>query len=352
VQNGRGLLWLGGEQTFGPGGYQGTELESLIPVRMGGRDDGIIKEPFQMRITGEGSRHPALNGCGAFFVTTGSSVMATESLQNLEYLNRCLGAAPGAGVLAEHVIEKTQEGKPMPVFVVGQSGTGRTAAFLAGPTWPWLTVMKGAGRETPYHKLWGQTLRWLAGEDAKFGGAMEPLQAHMGRAFYHNGETAVIYARALDGAGQLTGEAAIEALVQRPDGQTKNLTVAAQGDQAGSYQARWVPEVSGTYKISVTGKLGERDLGKVDLTFAVGRPNQEFDRLDLNEALLRRIAEKSGGRYVTLADAQSLIGELRSHERSRRKLTELSLFNMPLFFLLFVGLVTAEWILRKRQELL
>jgi hypothetical protein len=113
-----------------------------------------------------------------------------------------------------------------------------------------------------------------------------------------------------------------------------------------------VPEVSGTFKVTVTGELGERDLGKVDLTFAVGRPNQEFDRLDLNEALLRRIAEKSGGRYVTLADAQSLIGELRSHERSRRKLTELSLFNMPLFFFLFVGLVTAEWILRKRQELL
>jgi uncharacterized membrane protein len=352
VQNGRGLLWLGGEQALGPGGYQGTELEPLIPVRMGGRDDGLVKNPFQMRMTGEGSRHPALNGCGTFFVTAGSSVMATESLKHLKFLNRCLGPAPGAGVLTEHALEKSPEGKPLPVFVVGQAGTGRTAAFLAGPTWPWLTVMKGAGRETPYHKLWGQTLRWLAGEDAKFGGAIEPLQAHMGRAYYHSGETAVIYARALDGAGQLTGEAVIGAMIQGPDGKTTNLTVAAQGDQMGSYQARWVPELSGTFKVRVTGNLGERDLGNVDLTFAIGRPNQEFDRLDLNEALLRRIAEKSGGRYVTLADAPSLMNDLRSQERSRRTLTEWSLFNGPLFFILFVGMVTAEWILRKRQDLL
>ena len=352
LQNGRGILWLGGESAFGPGGYQESELKSLIPVRMGGIGDGIAKEPFQMRISGEGARHPALNGCDKFFLTSGSQVIPTESLQNLEFCNRSLGATPGAGVLAEHVTEKAPDGKALPVFVVGQAGAGRTAAFLAGPTWPWLTVMKGAGRETPYHKLWGQTLRWLAGEDAKFGGAREPLQAHMGRAYYHNGETAFLYARALDAAGQLTSEATIQALIQRPDGQTKTLTVSAQGDRAGSYQTRWVPEVSGTYKVTVSGKLGGTDLSKVNLTFAVGRPNQEFDRLDLNEALLRRIAEKTGGRYVTLADAQTLIQELRSHERSRRKLTELSLFNMPLFFLLFVGLVTAEWILRKRQELL
>jgi hypothetical protein len=90
----------------------------------------------------------------------------------------------------------------------------------------------------------------------------------------------------------------------------------------------------------------------VDLTFAVGKPNQEFDRLDLNEGLLRRIAEKTGGRYLALADAGVLIREMKSSERSRRQLTEVSLFNLPLFFLLFVGLVTLEWALRKRQELL
>jgi hypothetical protein len=157
----------------------------------------------------------------------------------------------------------------------------------------------------------------------------------------------------MDASGQLTGEALIEATVVAPDGKTvQTLTVSAQNDQAGSYQARWQPQVSGQYKVAVKGRLGDRDLGQMELTFAVGKPNQEFDRLDLNEALLRRIAEKTGGRYVTLADAQQLIRELRSSERSRRKLTELSLFNLPLFFLLFVGLVTTEWILRKRQELL
>lgn len=350
VENGKGVLWLSGDESFGAGGFAGTDLAGLMPVRMGA-DDGFVKTPFQMRLTDEGARHPVLTGCANFFLTPGSGVLPSEHLKDLELLNRCQGPAPGAGVLAEHPGEKGADGKPLPVFVVGQAGRGRCAAFLAGPTWPWLTIPRGIGRESPYHKIWGQTLRWLAGEDAKFGAGGEPMQAHMGRAYYRPGETAVLYARALDSSGQLTGEAAIEAEVTKPDGKTQKLTAAAQGDEAGSYQAKWQPEVPGTYKVAVTGKLGEKDLGKKELTFAVGRPNQEFDKLDLNEALLRRIAEKTGGRYMALADAEALVRDLKSGERTRRKLTELSLFNLPLFFLCFVGLVTAEWIIRKRNEL-
>lgn len=351
VEGGKGVLWLSGDEAFGPGGYATTDLAPLIPIRMGGPDDGYVKVPFQMRLTEEGTRHPVLTGAGGFFLAPGSGVLPSEHLKDLEALNRCLGASPGSGVLAVHPNEKTADGQALPVFVVGQAGRGRCAAFLAGPTWPWLTIQRGIGRESPYHKIWGQTLRWLAGENAKFGAGGEPLQAHMGRAYYRPGETAMLYARALDASGQLTGEAAIEADVTRPDGKTQKLSAAAQGDEAGSYQARWQPEIPGTYKVLVTGKLGDRDLGKRELTFAVGRPNQEFDKLDLNEALLRRVAEKSGGRYVALNDAEMLVHDLKSSERTRHKLTELSLFNLPLFFVAFVTLVTIEWIMRKRNEL-
>jgi hypothetical protein len=350
VEAGQGVLWLAGEQAFGPGGYAESELAPLIPARMSGKSDAVLRDQrFQMRLTAEGARHPALTGCGKFFAAEGELV---QEQFRLTFLNRTLGPVPGASALAIHPEARTPEGHPLPVFVVGQAGRGKTAAFLAQSTGAWLKLTLGSGGQTPYHKFWGQTLRWLAGEEARFGGQAETLQAHLGRAQYRPGEQVALYARALDASGQLSSAAAVEAAVQGPGGKNFTVTLSPLHDESGSYQARWPAGAPGTYKLLVSGRLDRQDLGKKELTFAVGKPNQEFYPLDLNEALLRRIAERTGGRYMPLCDARNLVRDLKSGQRTRRTLHELPLFNLPLFFLLFAGLVTAEWVLRKRNEML
>jgi hypothetical protein len=88
----------------------------------------------------------------------------------------------------------------------------------------------------------------------------------------------------------------------------------------------------------------------------VGAPNKEFERLDLNEDLLQRLARATDGRYFTLLSADQLVHTL--HERIREK-SEYREFpdwkrrNWLLWlpFGAFVLIVTAEWILRKRRYL-
>ena len=83
----------------------------------------------------------------------------------------------------------------------------------------------------------------------------------------------------------------------------------------------------------------------------MGRPNLEFDRLDLDEKTLGRIAAATGGRYWHLSTADRLLDELDRKEQSRHLVLEQPLYWPPLFLSLVVGLLTAEWVLRRRNQL-
>ena len=83
----------------------------------------------------------------------------------------------------------------------------------------------------------------------------------------------------------------------------------------------------------------------------VGRPNLEFDRLDLDDAMLSRIAEATGGRYFQISTADQLLGELDRKEKRRHVSLEQPLYFPRLFWCLFVGILATEWVLRRRFQL-
>ena len=103
-----------------------------------------------------------------------------------------------------------------------------------------------------------------------------------------------------------------------------------------------------------------------DLDFRVGRPNLEFDQLDLNDELLKRLADKTKGKYVTLVGLGNFISRLKSDEQAKSTITSVNVWSdtsLHLFgqdislylvvaFTLFSALVTAEWVLRKRKQLI
>ncbi len=59
----------------------------------------------------------------------------------------------------------------------------------------------------------------------------------------------------------------------------------------------------------------------------VGRPNLEFEKLDLDEKMLAKIAADTGGRYVHITTADHLIDQL---DRTQRKKT--STIEQPLYW--------------------
>ena len=49
---------LGGYHSLGPGGYAGTPLGEVLPLKLGGREIGQYTDSFLPLLTPDGSHHP------------------------------------------------------------------------------------------------------------------------------------------------------------------------------------------------------------------------------------------------------------------------------------------------------
>jgi hypothetical protein len=70
-----------------------------------------------------------------------------------------------------------------------------------------------------------------------------------------------------------------------------------------------------------------------------------------NSDLLKRIATETGGKYYTPAEAQSLLDDLTYRQSPYSERVTKDLWDMPINFMLIIGLLSGEWFLRKREGL-
>jgi uncharacterized membrane protein len=349
VRDGAGLVMLGGYHSLGPGGYQGTPLGEILPVRLGGRDVGQITEAFLPRLTPEGVRHPIFANIGGFF-PTGEGPAKIAGLPLLDGCTRVQAARPGTTVLA------TFPGDPqlMPLLAVQPVDRGRTAVFCGDTTRKWQQGPRAEDRQSPFLRFWGQMVRWLAGRDV----AVEAEAGIVGstdKAYYQPEETIHISAVVRDEQGEGARNAEVVATLHGPEGATASgadkVTLSSVAEAAGNYSGDFEPKAAGTYEIVLQARVGQRLVSSEKMTVEVGRPNLEFEKLDLDDKLLAQIAAQSGGRYVHITTADQLTEHFDRVLRSRRLYHEQRLYWPPLFWLLFVGVLTTEWVLRRRFQL-
>jgi hypothetical protein len=138
------------------------------------------------------------------------------------------------------------------------------------------------------------------------------------------------------------------ARIKGPTNIIAEIRLGPAAGPAGNFGADYEPVASGRYEISVTAKLADTTLSAPPLEVDVGRPNLEFDRLDLDEKMLAAIADRSGGRYAHITTADRLVDRLKRRNEKRQVQYELPLSWPPLSWLLFVALLTTEWVLRRR----
>ena len=374
VKDKAGFLMMGGQASFGPGGYAGTPVAGLLPVEIGGRGDKQFSDPFMLKLTDEGKVHPIFQGTVEFF----DGQDKTSVLPELAGCTEVLSAKPAAVVLAVNPVKTAHDGNPMIVAAVQQYGTGRAMAFTADTTWRWFFQMRSLGRETPYVKFWGQTVRWLANQEVKEREQKPGITVFTDKRSYEPGETVRMFGRARGEGGLATNDAVIHAIIGTPAGTQIPVQLAYVPGTTGEYEGTFDPPAPGKYGVSTTAMLNQQPLGeKIDLDFRVGSPNLEFDQLDLNEPLLKRIAAETGGRYYSLILLDDLIRNLQTSEREKRTQRQVPLWDaivLPVvnvtrpigfihsslsflarepqgMFLAFLVLVTVEWTIRKRRML-
>lgn len=345
VRDGAGLIMIGGYRSLGPGGYGATPLGEILPVDVGDRDIGQITDPFLPELTPDGRQHPILVNIARFFPTA-TSGPEDSSLPPLDGCTRVGVARPGATVLAVCPVIPER----MPVLAVMPVDRGRSVVFTGDTTRKWQQVPRVLDQESPFLQFWGQLIRWAAGRFEQVE-SRASVVASTDKAAYEPEEVVQITAMVRDERGEGTDKAKVLALVKAPSGAIDKITLIPRPGPGGHYTASYEPRFSGALEIEVSAELEQETLKAEPLFIEVGRPYLEFERLDLDEKTLARIADDTGGRYAHISAADYLVDQLNQAQRKKQILVEQPLFWPPLFWALFVAVVTAEWILRRRFQL-
>ncbi len=344
VRNGAGLLMIGGYHSLGPGGYAGTPLGEALPVALGGREVGQVDDAFLPVLTPDGTHHPIFANVVGFFPTKDGAAKVA-GLPPLNGCTRVQGAKPGATVLATCPVADD-----MPVLAIQPLGKGRVAAFTGDTTRNWQQGPRAMDLESPFLRFWGQMVRWLAGRseevktEASIVGATD-------KGYYEPEEPIRISAIVRDNQGEGTNNAKVSAKIRGPGGRPDLVELSTVPGPAGHYSGSFEPKEAGSYEIEIEAQLADQTLKCEKMKVEVGRPNLEFEKLDLDEKMLSKIAAEAHGRYVHITTADRLVDQLDSTVRKRQVDLETPLYWPPGFWALFVGVVTLEWILRRKFQL-
>ena len=345
VREGAGLIMLGGYHSLGPGGYGGTPIGDILPVEVGGRDMGQVTDPFLPELTPDGRQHPILANIARFFPSS-SKGPEDSTLPPLDGCTRVGNARPGATVLA--VCPVTPE--RMPVLAVMPIDKGRSVVFTGDTTRKWQQVPRVLDQESPFLQFWGQLIRWAAGRFEQVE-TQASLVASTDKASYEPDEVIQISAVVRDERGEGTDKAKVVATIRAKSGASDKVTLVSRPGPGGHYSASYEPRFSGPLEIQVEAELGEQKLTTEKIVVEVGRPYLEFEKLDLDEKTLTAIASDTGGRYAHISAADYLVDQLNKEQRKKKIYVEQPLFWPPLFWAMFVTVLTVEWILRRRFQL-
>ena len=342
AERGGGLLVLGG-RSFAQRGLIGTPLEEALPVELNDRR-GIVRATLstarpapqnRVAVTSEGERHPVMR--------LGSSPEETRqlwaALPSLAASAPLGGPKPGATVLA---VTTAPAGTVHPLVAVQRYGRGRSMVFAGEASWRWRMMVPSSDRS--YEFFWRQAVRWLAGAGARSrrchgAGHLRTRRLRSNRCGRSGSSVRPV------------ADAIVEATLAVPGGETRPLALRRESSASGRFTAALRPVEAGLYRIRADARRGDAALGTADRWFYVGGRDREFAEPRLNEGVLRRVAQATGGQYVRADEVSRIVASLQailpqSIEPERR-----DLWHEPWALALVIALLSAEWILRRRWGL-
>ncbi|HET6247225.1 MAG TPA: glutamine amidotransferase [Tepidisphaeraceae bacterium] len=371
VLNGSALLMIGGENTLGPGGYQGTPMEKALPVLVGPASMPQEKTEFIPRLTAEGAVHPAMEGLADYFGTEDKP--GVKIIPPLRGNVVVAGPKTGAQVLLVHKDKTAPDGKPEILLAVQRYGKGRSAVFTGDTTYLWTLEMYGKGQDSPYNKLWAQLIRWLAGTDVRNRQKGAGVEGLLNKTVYQLGENVRIRAMVRDDHGDATHFAQVTLKLKQAgskDGQS--FTLNPVENHNGMYDLTIPHPEKGEWTGELSAMKDSKPLGKQELKFTVIPPADEMLKLAANPKLLASIADATNGTHRDLAGFPQLLDELiRADKTPAEQEKSVNLSNFPRIFLgaighepnwdkktdlpiqggLMIAILAVEWILRRRWQL-
>jgi uncharacterized membrane protein len=333
-KRGGGLLFLGGRFSLSEGGWGSSSLADLFPTFVQSEKGTFQRDAATVELTAAGAESPITR----LLDDRGKNIERWKKLPYLSDYQEAGAPKPGATVLAQMV--GPNGGRAMPLLVTQSYGRGRTALMATSGTWRW---QMAAPVDDPAHDLfWQQLLRWLAAESPGRVTASMPEQTLMDEG--HVKMTAVVRDKEYSPAP----DAHVAAHVIGPDGVSAMVDLTPVPNTPGTFEMDWTAEKPGSYVAEVTAQKGTEEASKDVVDFRREDGVAENFHTEQNRDLLTKLSDETGGRYWTQSELDRLPKEISYSEAGISVRDTKELWDLPIVFAVLLGLMSADWLLRRK----
>lgn len=353
IEKGKGFLMIGGNHSFGAGGYFDTPLGNILPIDM---------EQFERQSFSSQTRRSDLHVPGPIVLRPArrhylTNLFPSENekkwalLPPLSSVNRFRGLKDQARVLLESTDKH-------PVMIQGNYG-GRILLFAGDSTWKWWT----SGNKEIHKRFWRQVILWLAKRD---GMGNDNIWINLPQRRIEPETELKFSCEASSTLGERITNAQFVGELTDPDGNTHPISIATLDTESiGKIDADLLIQ-PGKYSLAVsattsgTGIEGQRSLGDTRIEFVVLDRDSEKANPVADPGRLLRMAKQTGdwgGRSIPPEEFGALISEIIEtrvdQEIEIEKKWQLGDTTQDAMWVVicFGVLFGAEWTLRKKWGL-
>ncbi len=339
---GGGFMMLGGQESFGEGGYDRTPVGDMLPVYLNRPMEPPRELAYSLDLTREGWLQP----WARLRAVETDERSRLADMPPFQVANLVGGARPGASVLAT-VSDET--GRKVPALVAQRFGHGRVGALLIGDLWRW--GLKDAEKHADMDKAWRQMIRWLVAD------VPNPVDFEAKPRPEDGSTELTLRARdrrfePLDNATVAISVTAVGSSSTNPAAGPVRFNAEPVASEAGVYRTTFTGrEVSGYVADAAVTDSAGAEIGRAQTGWTSDTAAEEFRTLRPNRALLERIAKQTGGEVVSAAKLADFVRSLPDRRAPVTEAYTSPLWHTPFLFLFALACFGAEWTLRRMKGL-
>lgn len=379
AQRGGGFVMIGGNTSFGGGGWDQTIWDGMIPVDMSGR--GTFRSqtywgPLRVLIPSQAESHPIWRIVddpvrNRAILDRLPQFLGTNLTNRLKPAATALGLSdrqiPGSGIVT--------------VFSCQPFGRGRTFAMSSDTTVDWgrdFERVWGEGDNRYFRKFWRNVVRWLAENSA---GSNRRLRTEIDKVIYRPDQPVIISVQAFDEEARPTDSYRVIASIRRPDpggtprpvDSSDSSQEEAKGDLIASVEltpdlvhhiyrgelpapsAGTILENPGstlqTVRLEVVAMNGERKVAQTSVDLQLLDDPAEFLDPRPDPEKLSQLAESTGGRVLRSPEELADLLSRQARAADQTLISRKPVWDHAWVWGLLLGLLASEWILRRRRGL-
>jgi uncharacterized membrane protein len=332
-RRGGGLLFIGGRASFSDGGWQNSPLADLIPVQLPQNRETFHQQMFsKVVLTPAGSQSVLCR----LDENPANNAQRWEKIPLVNNYQDVGEPKPGATVLlqVQPPAKRTQ-----PLLVTENYGRGRTVAFATEGSWRWKMWLDHADKT--HAMFWQQMFRHLVTDTPG------QVQSSTPKSVLSDDTKVSLRVEVRDKQYKPVTNAKVQARFMGPEGTSATVELSPMPLAEGIYTGEWTAEKPGSYVVEIIAGHEQEEIGRDVLTFRREDGVAESFHTSQNRELLEKLSEQTGGRYYKPDEASKLANEISYSEAGITSRETRDLWDMPIVFLLALGIRASEWLLRR-----